>query len=52
MDKLSDMPISGDSVSQVQEAFKDVEDFKENVEVCVKKYWLIFYLVIQNLTIY
>lgn len=31
------MPTSGDSVSQVQEALRDVEDFKENVEVCVKQ---------------
>ncbi|XP_054708751.1 LOW QUALITY PROTEIN: guanine nucleotide exchange factor DBS-like [Uloborus diversus] len=33
MDKLCAMPSSGDSLMQVQEVLKDVEDFEENVQV-------------------
>ncbi|XP_055936058.1 guanine nucleotide exchange factor DBS-like isoform X3 [Argiope bruennichi] len=37
LDKISDMPISGDSVSKVQEALKDVEDFQQNIEADINK---------------
>ncbi|GFY44277.1 guanine nucleotide exchange factor DBS [Trichonephila inaurata madagascariensis] len=37
LDKISDMPISGDSVSKVQEALKNVEDFEQNVETDLNK---------------
>lgn len=37
IDKLSDMPTSGDSLGQVEEVLKSVEEFQQNTEVELEK---------------